>query len=1105
MLLAVAGVLSLPGTAADVSSGIHALADFDEGIGAWQGPGQLARGEGRIGGGLRVPGRYAMSPTQGRIEVSEPRDLEISAWIKCTGCPLRSAGIAVLARDANGEVSGTWIEGERPRYWMDNGRSAVLAANETTDWERLVGRIPAQSIPPGARALDIYLRSDLDAAGDQVALFDDLSIAELPDGAVGIKQLIRNGGFETGSCPWWGKAGEIVTTTAFAGDRSMAVRGGFVAQDKRPIQPGTNYRITIAVKTVDAPKDAVYAQLSYRGDGVKPGWYGQAHAPLSGRSEKALLVTGGTSDWQRHSITVRPPEGARELLLYLRKKKGTPGVAYFDAVTVNATDEPPTTEAMSRLQQLRSRLFGEDQEPPTVSRLGSERKEVVLADSQVAHLRIAVQPAPDLVVLHAAGEIADYLQRITGGDFLPLQEGTAPQQRGTIAIGAGMAWMRRFFPSVDASTLGADGFAITAANGRIAIGAGTSRGAMYGVNWFLDRKLGVKWLSPDFTYVPKTDRLSVQNFATVQVPRFTYREVLSREAADKRFRAHNLLNGESHGPSFLDSPPEIHVWDRSWLAKGGKANFWQLAKRKANLKRHPDWFAGGQVAMMNPSLRQQVAASVIERLQQRAEHASVWFDVHDMDWGWDMDADSASFARRHGGKPSAPRLDMMIDVARQVRETLPDARLAFNAYHWSFSPPEAMRVPDHILVFPMTIHVDYSTALDRGNNRQLGADLVGWNRIAQHVLVWDHIANFSGFLQPTPNIFPIAESVKWLATLDNVQGYFAEGSWNTLAGEFSALRAWMLSRLLWDPTLDPRQVVREFCTHYYGPAAQPVMRYIDLMHDAIERSGDVLAEKTQVDLKMFDVDFVTQSDALFDQAEALAANDPARLRHVQIARMPIDYVAAARHLDLRKSARAQGAAWPDSNDTRVDRLLHTAEAAGVRQYRQGGTLKEMERMLRIERTDPPKTPPSAVVPSQSEWRDFQDLSFNRYGTTAIVADTQASDGSAAWIQPGKNGWLIQFKLDKLPSSGLWDLYVALRPESVGKSHDKAFAKVGSYPPMNRFTAVKHAISDTAYQHIKVPGGPFERQVDHSRGIYVQSQTAKDAGVLVDRILAVRVQ
>ena len=60
---------------------------------------------------------------------------------------------------------------------------------------------------------------------------------------------------------------------------------------------------------------------------------------------------------QRFSTVIQTPPGARELLLYLRKKDGTPGAAYFDAVEVSLTDEPAVTPATRRREELVERLL----------------------------------------------------------------------------------------------------------------------------------------------------------------------------------------------------------------------------------------------------------------------------------------------------------------------------------------------------------------------------------------------------------------------------------------------------------------------------------------------------------------------------------------------------------------------------------------------------------------------------------------------------------------------------------------------------------------------------------------------------------------------------
>jgi hypothetical protein len=925
--------------------------------------------------------------------------------------------------------------------------------------------------------------------------------------------IILNGGFESGKSPWWG-AGEVVRNNAAQGQAALQLAAGYAAQDKRPVEAGKHYRVSMQIRSDAAPEGSVFVQLSYRGNGVDPGWRGPSRVKLPGGAEPALFVTGGSHGWQRFSLVVEAPTGADQQLLYLRKQVKSAGVAYYDDIEVTPTSDPVTT--MAALQRVAlTRQFLQPAAAPEAANtalaaalqmgVGASPAIFSLAQNGVAQFHIHVGVQADNMTLSVAAELADYLKRISGGDFLPLSNDSNTQAGPLLIIGRDNQLTQRLCPDIPYAKLGNDGFVIRTVGAHVVIAGATPRGTMYGVNWFLDRKLGVKWLSPDFTVVPSTNTIQLAVLNTQQIPRFSYREVLSHEGQDKAYRAHNLLNGESHGPSFLPSPPAIDSWDHGWLAKGGYASFFELLPQNKYAKVHPDWYAGGQLAMMNPQMRHAMAAAIIERLKALPDYRDVWFDIHDQDWGWDMDPASQAFANKHGGQPSAPRLDMVIDVANQVRMVLPGARFSFNAYHWSFTSPKDMTVPDYVLVFPMTIQVDYSTPLNQGRNAQLGKDIAGWNAMAPHVLVWDHITNFSGYYQPTPNIFPIGRSIQWLATLPNVQGYFAEGSWETPNAEFASLRVWMVSRLLWNPDENVASLVAEYCQYYFGAAAPAILRYINLMHAGIVKSGDVLSEKNQVDLAMYDLDFVVTADKLFDDAEAAVAGNPVMLAHVKVARMPVDYVVLLRRNEYAEEAARRKVPWQLDYGNRLARFKLGVKTIKLQQYRQGGDTHELAELLRVERHDAPPPVP-AINLSGEDWRVYQDLSFNRYASARIVEDSAASDGAAIRMNGNSSVWAIQFKMDKLPKTGQWILYASVRIEATPGHEQAEGVHVGSYPPMSLFSkGLVGTLNDGQYHLIKVPGGPFRFNADHEIGIYIQPPNQGFVKhVYVDRLVAVKV-
>jgi Domain of unknown function (DUF4838)/Glycosyl hydrolase family 67 N-terminus len=929
--------------------------------------------------------------------------------------------------------------------------------------------------------------------------------AALADATVSAESnAVLNGAFKSGKSRWWGTGGTVGVFSS-DGRLSLKLAEGFVCQDKIPITGGQRYRIRMIIRTEAAVQGAVFVQISYRGADVDPGWRGPESVQLTDRTEPALFVTGGTHDWWSFSAIVEAPPGAREFLIYLRKADKTPGDALFSDIVVTETTGDVSSAADLKKSELMQLV--ESRQSPRVTDLNIVATPTVISLAVSGHsdYKIDVGPDPDVITLGAAAELADYMQRVSGANFLPLLQEPRDVDEPLIVLGRNNPLTRKLAPDLPYSTLGEDGFVIKYVGRHVVIAGATSRGTMYGVNWLLDRRIGVKWLDPNFTYIPSKPNLNVAPSDEIQVPRFQYREVLSAEGEDKRFRAHNLLNGESHGPSFSPSPPGIDTWRHDWSARGGEANFIELLPPAVYGKDHPDWYAGGQLAMMNKALRREMASVLITRLRALPDYRNTWFEVRDMDWGWDMDGESRTFADAHGHHPSAPRLDMMIDVADQVRAVLADAKFAFNAYHWSFTPPDGMRVPNYLLVVPMTIHVDYSSALDKARNQGLGRDINGWNAIGNHVLVWDHVTNFAGFIQPTPNIYPIGESIKWLATLNNVEGYFAEGSWNTPAAEFASLRVWLIARLLWNPNEDLRYLISEYCDLYFGHSAGPfILRYIDLIHAAIGRSGDILGEMTQLDMRMFDLDFIRSADDLMEHAAAAASSSSLELKHVQEARMPLDYVILARRNEYRLAAKSSGQEWDDHATSRYARLMATAKSAGVREYRQGGNLEELSAFLSVERHP---AEPSGLISGRpkSDWFELQDLSFNRYSSATIVPDSIASDGASARISGSDSSWAVQIKLDKLPKGGCWDLYVDVRVDGDAELKNENVARVGSYPPMGRFSELNSdEFRDGRYHPIKVPGGPFTYGEDFNQGVYVQPVTAEKTSVIyVDRVIGVR--
>ena len=111
-------------------------------------------------------------------------------------------------------------------------------------------------------------------------------------------------------------------------------------------------------------------------------------------------------------------------------------------------------------------------------------------------------------------------------------------------------------------------------------------------------------------------------------------------------------------------------------------------------------------------------------------------------------------------------------------------------------------------------------------------------------------------------------------------------------GEFSALRGYLLAKCMWNPDVDPKAVIREFCEGYYGPAAQPILTYIEEVHDAMEAAGGALSIfGGPLDAKdsWMDEAHYNRYNQLAEEALAAVSTDAALLHRVKTAVMPIWY------------------------------------------------------------------------------------------------------------------------------------------------------------------------------------------------------------------------
>jgi len=106
------------------------------------------------------------------------------------------------------------------------------------------------------------------------------------------------------------------------------------------------------------------------------------------------------------------------------------------------------------------------------------------------------------------------------------------------------------------------------------------------------------------------------------------------------------------------------------------------------------------------------------------------------------------------------------------------------------------------------------------------------------------------------------------------------------------LRAYLISKLLWNPYLNIDSLRNDFLFGYYGAAGKPIGEYIDLMHEELMKGTKplrIFGSPSEDSLTWLAPTIISKYNLLFDEAEKLVSDSAAILERVRIARLPLMY------------------------------------------------------------------------------------------------------------------------------------------------------------------------------------------------------------------------
>lgn len=430
----------------------------------------------------------------------------------------------------------------------------------------------------------------------------------------------------------------------------------------------------------------------------------------------------------------------------------------------------------------------------------------------------------------AAETLKKYIKQISGTE-LNIVDDSAPVCEKEIIVGKTNREGNGY--TVDREALGDDGIMFLTFGKSIVIAGGEKRGTLYAVYEFLYKYFDCRWYTKDVIVIPEKDSFSFpESIDFTYVPDFEYRETDWISPHDWEYSAANHLNGNS----YRNLPAE---YGGTFGYANGLAHTMAALIPTSYFAENPEMFALGvqtgerttdQPCLTNPKTLEVAKESVRNILRQNPK-AIVCITQND-NQNYCV-CDKCRAVDEEEGSQSGTMIRFVNAIAEELGKEFPDAVFDTFAYQYTRKAPLNVKPLPNVIVRICSIECCFAHPLSDGKceeNAAFQKDILDWQKICNRIYVWDYTTNYSNYNGPFPDFGVLQENMKFYVE-NNVKGMYAEGNYQASEsnGEFAELRAYFLSRLMWDAQMEnyDEEMLR-FCCAYYGEAGPYIKQYIDM-------------------------------------------------------------------------------------------------------------------------------------------------------------------------------------------------------------------------------------------------------------------------------------
>ena len=427
------------------------------------------------------------------------------------------------------------------------------------------------------------------------------------------------------------------------------------------------------------------------------------------------------------------------------------------------------------------------------------------------------------------------------------------------------AYSREIIAEYDLSVLNTEGFYILPKDGNLYLFGASKKSLIFGVYELLERYLGIRFISLDFSYTPANHGLEIPEKEVKCAPISPQRTYLSFTATENRALSLRYKFSADFTPDCGDLGIE-NKWYTKIPTSHNSLCYVPYDKYKDS---HPEFFNvhcynvfrtltaielcysngltedGEWDENVETSVLSVTTDSMLKFMEEAPSVEYFMFGRADNEDCRCRCPRCQSAREKYGD--AGIMVVFMNAIAKKLRQKFAeqgkvfDKKLITFAYLSTVEPPVKdgkpicpQVVPDEALYIRYApIRSNYAYGLeDAKQGEETRRQIEGWSLLTKNIMIWDYNVNYNDYFWYFPNLSYLKDNMKTYQRM-NAHYIMKQGA-NNVPIWHDELHAYVCSKLFWDVDADVDALAKEYVSLYFGPGAKQVQTYIDEMESFYE-------------------------------------------------------------------------------------------------------------------------------------------------------------------------------------------------------------------------------------------------------------------------------